>query len=940
MPDSTYSCVLLPVEGSLRKEVLELASKVPDDVLAEKGRESDPHITLLPDLKDEYPSHVADVLSRFQRPVRFALGPVTVFENDEHDVLKVSAAGPDLYFLNALLRANCTHDVTHPAYQPHVTLAYVKKGKGPELARQLGRLDRTGQSDVVVFSDPDRKHTPIRLVPTVDNPVRYSFLDKKLFLLNDEGKRFAVRLLNRHPSIRAWKASTYFARHSPATGKVIWNRDNSKAPDVIYENEHDARQDHPDILTPKRPQDLEGMDVTPESMSMLGITPPDFSDHIDRLIEGAKEKSGRLSDIDIYSPTDHLTHDELADDQWNIDTVKKRPRGVRYLHSLSAVLTGKRPAAVVPNSFLHEHPVGTALMQRLTAEGHVVEPTGAFGGNLSIAGRPDAVKDAGEALAADNQPAFHKAIGHTKYATDESPARYEIEQTVTHADIAGFKLESVLKHLSDDPSFTDAGRQMAKKVLTDGDVSALWPLNDELQDAGHPLADRYNWLRAVHSIHLDRAVGHALDAVSGGGSVRTEMRHPAIHQMRSVLNRTGSRLPTNPKALEAVSLLTGQGHSKDDLLKSLARHEQRASRQLHKRSGRLDQTQQDEWALDPQPDDPERYQTADMGDYDPLPSPSTKTAPIPKKVAPYQRLMALIAAAKAKQKQVKSTFDGNYDYDPLPTPIPKPKVQAPASGYDTVSRQPKPAAEMYRLRDELPVRYRQSPALSDFIQAVRQVRSSNQEARRQLAEAQFKKLKLDPEAVRDAISDAPHTASADIASALLHDGDLERVRAAASLYGLANNSPSLMLFHEDEAGPDRLWKVGVSGSGEKFRKRLDEAGLAHRTLLPTSSGWDAVLVSPNGSLDDRIAQFAQSVGSQPEVSRGHHELIGDSLEAEGDESTRQTYRSLIRKFERSQQNADLSENTSVNDSHPDQLARSAPAATGQPAFSGAPAAVR
>lgn len=665
--DKKYACAYIPIEGELRDKVLALAKQVPDEMLAEKGREDQPHCTILYGITENYPSFVADLLSRFKRPIRFGLGRVSVFEQDEYDVLKVDVASPDLLFLNALLRANLENEQEFKQYVPHATLAYVKKGQGGAIARALEGINEMGESSTVIFSDKDRTKTTIS-----------------------------------------------------------------------------------------------------------------------------------LCEKDCYSMS-------------------------------------------------------------------------------------------------------------------ETPIRYA-EGDAVHPAVKGFQLQYALEHLASDPNFTHDGRMLAKSVLTTGDPSGIWGLHDEMQDANHPLLDKYNWLNIPHKLLLDQAVDHAARAVydrlrpaADGLPVPAPTdTHAHFHHRRALSslavenghpNDLSVTLPHRLAAREAIKVLREQGHSQEDLEQSIRRHQ---SRMLNARGIHLNPEMEDDLRHDSvgpsEPvdgrSDPERYATEQKYDgnydYDPLPEP----------VKPLT-LREMIGKLKAKATKKAAT--------PTPASIAKPVASAPVpiSGYDTVNRKPINIADIYRQMD-IPEKYAHSPALSDFIQAVRQVRSSQQEVRRSLAEAQYRKLKLKLAGLRDAIADSPQTASANTATILQHDGDLDKVRAAVSLYGLQTNSPSMLLHHEDENGPDFVFKMGTTGSGEKLRKRLDEAGFTNRVMMPTENGWDVLLHSPGGANNDRIAQFAQQNGMTPEISRGHSEVIGDSREAEGDESTRKTYRSIIKKYERSLSGADLS----------------------------------
>lgn len=490
-----------------------------------------------------------------------------------------------------------------------------------------------------------------------------------------------------------------------------------------------------------------------------------------------------------------------------------------------------------------------------------------------------------------------------KNMSDEKPIRYEGEHLPAHQDIAGFKLETLLRNVMDDPNQTADARSMAKRALVAGDTSALWGLHDALTETGHPsvynpeTGEGYSLHNAVAAIHLDRAIGHSVNAVT-----------PVVGNMDMALGHLRNVVegkPAHPKAVGAIGVLKMQGHSNESLLKSLDRHLQRRSRNVVRSIGLLDPTTEETEALKPKKGDSEAYRAdrklkygvPDTGDelYSEYPvTPVPKTKP---KILTRNDLIARIRQQALKRKRQ------NLEVDQLPEPIPpKPKlvVPKPEEGYDTKTGKPKPAWEVYRSVN-VPEKYRSSPALSEFIQAVRNVRSSQQEVRRKIAAEQYKKLKLKVEAIRDAISDAPHTASANTAHAILHDGDLAKVNAGAALYGIQTNSPALLVFHEDESGSSFLHKFGVMGSAEKLRKRLDEAGLPNRTLLPTENGWDVAFFDPDGSLTPLVQKAAASEGAELQTSKGSGTLLGGGDEAEGEKSSRQSFRSVIRSYERSLQ---------------------------------------
>jgi hypothetical protein len=143
------------------------------------------------------------------------------------------------------------------------------------------------------------------------------------------------------------------------------------------------------------------------------------------------------------------------------------------------------------------------------------------------------------------------------------------------------------------------------------------------------------------------------------------------------------------------------------------------------------------------------------------------------------------------------------------------------------------------------------------------------------------------------------------------------------------------MFHPNEEGQDKLYKMTVAGSAEKLRRKLDAAGLVNRTLMPNDTGWSVTLFDSGGGMEGVVNSFAQQEGVPLQSSSGHGEMIGSGDEAEANKDDRRTYRSILRKWERSQQtNADLSTSTGQHNPSTNQPAGPA-AAAGQYPTAGA-----
>lgn len=115
-------------------------SNNPEDK-AEYGLETETHVTLAPCLDNDL--NLLDELKKFVKPIgeyKAMLTDVSIFENEEYDVLKCSIKSAQMFETNAEIGRNFEMHTEYD-YHPHMTVAYMKKGTAKKYKKYvLGEL--------------------------------------------------------------------------------------------------------------------------------------------------------------------------------------------------------------------------------------------------------------------------------------------------------------------------------------------------------------------------------------------------------------------------------------------------------------------------------------------------------------------------------------------------------------------------------------------------------------------------------------------------------------------------------------------------------------------------------------------------------------------------------------------------------------------------------
>jgi 2'-5' RNA ligase len=163
---SSSTQVLLPKD--IAERVIRFGKQIPEADLAENGREDNPHITVLYGLRGSRSDQVREILDG-ETAIKATLGKISLFTtNPDFDVVKIEVRSDDLTRLYEAIKEGAPNEQSFPEYNPHVTIGYVKKGKGN---KYVGNTDFQGVDvtfDKVQFSGRFGNKEDIKLEKTAE----------------------------------------------------------------------------------------------------------------------------------------------------------------------------------------------------------------------------------------------------------------------------------------------------------------------------------------------------------------------------------------------------------------------------------------------------------------------------------------------------------------------------------------------------------------------------------------------------------------------------------------------------------------------------------------------------------------------------------------------------------------------------------------------------
>lgn len=157
-----FSSTQANLPKDLADEITAFGRRIPDRDLAGDGRETAPHITLKYGLHGWDPKFAQEALAG-EGPITVRFGKVSLFQNDDADVVKVDVESEGLRRLNQKIAEAHPNTETHSTYEPHATIAYVRPGRGAKYAGSNFLEGHTITLDRITFSGRDGKQVEIPL---------------------------------------------------------------------------------------------------------------------------------------------------------------------------------------------------------------------------------------------------------------------------------------------------------------------------------------------------------------------------------------------------------------------------------------------------------------------------------------------------------------------------------------------------------------------------------------------------------------------------------------------------------------------------------------------------------------------------------------------------------------------------------------------------------
>ena len=117
--------------------------------LSSLGIEKDPHITVAYGIDEKIPPQLAAKLLTLPKGAKVKVTGISVFENPEYDVLKYDIDSPKLKEIHKRIRDGIgLPGNIYKDYNPHITVAYLKKGSDTSKYEELDKILKGAEFNV------------------------------------------------------------------------------------------------------------------------------------------------------------------------------------------------------------------------------------------------------------------------------------------------------------------------------------------------------------------------------------------------------------------------------------------------------------------------------------------------------------------------------------------------------------------------------------------------------------------------------------------------------------------------------------------------------------------------------------------------------------------------------------------------------------------------
>ena len=160
-----YGVLMLFIDIPMWKKITSIIKK--DDIYKkddEFGIETEPHVSILYGFHNNVDADKVFDLYKENfdlKPIEISVEGISTFENEEFDVVKIDVSSKILTKMNSVMR-KLPNTTTFPKYDAHITLAYVKKGRGKDYVKSF-KKNNTLVGNELVFSTKEEKHSNLKL---------------------------------------------------------------------------------------------------------------------------------------------------------------------------------------------------------------------------------------------------------------------------------------------------------------------------------------------------------------------------------------------------------------------------------------------------------------------------------------------------------------------------------------------------------------------------------------------------------------------------------------------------------------------------------------------------------------------------------------------------------------------------------------------------------